>query len=89
VPERQCEANLHPDRLSSLCNESSTVRESDRTADCESHSQFILFAILEGFEDLLGIAHVRSVVFDFYNKSLVKCAAADGDRTSGLSQGKR
>ena len=67
MPERQCEAKSHPDRLSSLCNESSTVRESDRTADCESHSQFILVAIVEGLEDLLGIAHARSVVFDFYN----------------------
>jgi hypothetical protein len=81
VPERKCEAKSHPDRLSSLCNESSTVRESDRTADCESHSQFILVAIVEDLEDLLGIARTRSVVFDFYNNALVKYAAADSDRT--------
>ena len=79
--ERQRESKPHPDRLSSLCNESSTVRESTRTADCEPHSQFILVGIVEGLKGLLGIARARSVVFDFYNKALVQCAAADGDRT--------
>ena len=81
MPERQCETKSHPDRLSSLCNESSTVRESNRTADCEPHSQFILAAIVEDLEGLFRIAHTRSVVIDFYNNALVKCAAADSDRT--------